>query len=207
MWWTLAALAQTPFDPPERAPLQQFVGRANVDVFSLPITPDCFRHPLGDGTHPPEAFDTSQAWRGKRKHLGEDWRHVSGDSVGQTIHAMADGTVHTAEDFGQNGWGLVVRIAHRVEQQVPEGGKTSRLEGYTFYETLYAHLDRLDVSPGQRVKAGDVIGTIGESGGVNHAHLHLEVRDVMNLDLGQGYGLNTRGYLEPSAFMTAHRCE
>lgn len=37
---------------------------------------------------------------------------------------------------------------------------------------LYAHLDRVDVKVGQRLKKGDIIGLMGNTGVSNGAHLH-----------------------------------
>jgi murein DD-endopeptidase MepM/ murein hydrolase activator NlpD len=48
-------------------------------------------------------------------------------------------------------------------------------QGYTLY-TLYAHLDRVDVVKGQRVEAGNQLGTSGETGKTTGPHLHFEVR-------------------------------
>lgn len=44
--------------------------------------------------------------------------------------------------------------------------------GPTLY---YGHADTITVKTGQRVKAGDVIGTMGDSGNVTGVHLHFEV--------------------------------
>ncbi|MGQ9619518.1 MAG: M23 family metallopeptidase [Bacteroidales bacterium] len=43
------------------------------------------------------------------------------------------------------------------------------------YKTLYAHLDRFNVRQGQKVKRGDVIGFVGNSGLSIAPHLHYEV--------------------------------
>jgi murein DD-endopeptidase MepM/ murein hydrolase activator NlpD len=39
----------------------------------------------------------------------------------------------------------------------------------------YCHQSDVDVSPGQHVEPGDVIGAIGDSGNTTGPHLHLEV--------------------------------
>jgi murein DD-endopeptidase MepM/ murein hydrolase activator NlpD len=42
--------------------------------------------------------------------------------------------------------------------------------------TIYAHLDRIDVTYGQLVRAGDPLGLSGETGIVTGPHLHFEIR-------------------------------
>ena len=43
------------------------------------------------------------------------------------------------------------------------------------YRTLYGHLDRIFVKPGDKVKRGEIIGSVGTSGLSTGPHLHYEV--------------------------------
>lgn len=78
---------------------------------------------------------------------------------GTAVQAVADGRVLVADDKSlKPSLGLTVVIAH--------GGG---------YQTLFAHLDRIDVKAGDWVSAGTVIGTLGNSGRTTGPHLHLEL--------------------------------
>jgi murein DD-endopeptidase MepM/ murein hydrolase activator NlpD len=77
--------------------------------------------------------------------------------TGTPVAAPADGVVIKA-GFG-TGYGNVVEISH----------------GYGI-RTLFAHNSRLNVKVGQRVKRGDVIAYVGDSGSSTGPHLHYEVR-------------------------------
>lgn len=77
---------------------------------------------------------------------------------GTPIYATGDGKV-TFADYATNGYGMHVIIDH----------------GYD-YETLYAHLSKIEVKKGHKVKRGDVIGLVGNSGLSSGPHLHYEVR-------------------------------
>lgn len=87
-----------------------------------------------------------------------------------------------------------MRVAHRVRDS----------DGERVVESLYAHLERIEVRVGERVTRGQQLGTIGTAGGVYRAHLHLEIRELVGRPLGLGYG-PPDAQLDPSAFIRAHR--
>jgi murein DD-endopeptidase MepM/ murein hydrolase activator NlpD len=76
---------------------------------------------------------------------------------GQPVRASADGIVVEAGELG--GLGQAVFLAHGF-------GVTTR----------YGHMSRIDVRPGQRVKRGDIVGRVGNTGRSTGYHLHYEVR-------------------------------
>ena len=44
------------------------------------------------------------------------------------------------------------------------------------YETLYGHMQRLDVNPGDAVSQGQQVGVMGSTGRSTGTHLHFEIR-------------------------------
>ena len=76
---------------------------------------------------------------------------------GQPVRASADGVVVQAGVIG--GLGQAVYVAHGF-------GVTTR----------YGHMSRIEVRPGQRVRRGDVLGRVGNTGRSTGYHLHYEVR-------------------------------
>jgi murein DD-endopeptidase MepM/ murein hydrolase activator NlpD len=70
---------------------------------------------------------------------------------------------------------------------------------------MYAELNSIDVKPGQLVKRGQQIGTVGNANGTYPAHLHWEVRQTVGLGVGPGFSTRRDGWLEPSDFLAAHR--
>lgn len=89
-----------------------------------------------------------------KSHEGLD---IAND-VGTPVYATADGTVDYAGRTG-GGYGIALELDH----------------GYG-YTTFYAHLSKLLVREGQRVKRGDMIARSGKTGLVSGPHLHYEVR-------------------------------
>lgn len=92
--------------------------------------------------------------RGRRFHKGVDIKLSTGDPV----KAAFDGVVRIALS-GRRGFGKLVVIRH-----------------YNGFETYYAHLSKILVQPGDKVKAGDVIGLGGSTGRSRGPHLHFEIR-------------------------------
>ena len=85
-------------------------------------------------------------------HGGVDIR----GNYGTPIYAAADGIVTMAQYNGNYGKTIIIRHSDT-------------------YETLYGHLASYKVKPGDRVKKGDIIGTMGSSGRSTGPHLHYEI--------------------------------
>jgi murein DD-endopeptidase MepM/ murein hydrolase activator NlpD len=156
------------------------------DGFDFPVGPPDAKHYFKARGFLPRGLE----------HLGEDWNGNRGGNsdFGDYVYAMAGGVVFfTAHD--QGGWGTVIRILHNYGT-----GQAPR-----YIESLYAHVSSSWVKVGNVVKRGDVIGTIGNAGGKYHAHLHLEMRMKPGKDLQCGYDGDTLGFVDPTAFIEAHR--
>ena len=111
---------------------------------------------------------TMYARYGLRGHNGLDIAVPEGTPV----KASADGWVREA--MHNDALGNYVKIMHG------------------WGHTVYAHLSKLHVRHGQRVKAGDVIGLSGNTGNSTGPHLHLGVR-INPYDRGDGW----LGYSNP----------
>jgi len=108
--------------------------------------------------------------RGSRYHYGIDLKLYKGDPV----KSCFEGTVRISQY--SKSYGHVVVIRHN-----------------NGLETLYAHLSKRNVEPGDHIEAGEVLGLGGNTGRSSGAHLHFECRykgepinprDVINFDEG-----------------------
>lgn len=152
------------------------------DGFDFPVGP-----PSAKGYYNAQGF-------GKNYHLGDDWNGVGGGNsdLGDPIHVIANGYVVEASENGL-GWGNVIRVIHYIKEKDQ------------LVESLYAHCDTMLVKSGTWVKRGEKIGTIGNAHGTYWAHLHLELRTTVDMDLGGGYSEETKGFTDPTAFIKANR--
>ncbi|TSC64033.1 MAG: Peptidase M23 [Parcubacteria group bacterium Gr01-1014_106] len=97
------------------------------------------------------------ATRGISQYFG--WRHTGidlPDRSHQSVKAAQDGTVSFSGWLG--GYGRLVIIDH--------GG----------VKTYYAHLSAANVTAGQKIGRGEVLGKVGSTGRSSGPHLHFEVR-------------------------------
>ncbi len=102
---------------------------------------------------------SSFGWR-TDPFAGVSAKHEGVDFVadqGTPVLASAGGVVTTAEFHPQ--YGNMVEISHGND-----------------FSSLYAHLSKLDVKPGQLVKRGQALGLSGNTGRSTGPHLHFEVR-------------------------------
>jgi murein DD-endopeptidase MepM/ murein hydrolase activator NlpD len=88
-----------------------------------------------------------------------------GCPIGTDVHAAAGGTVFIIKGGSayNGGYGNYIVINHANGTQ-----------------TLYAHLSQVNVTVGQTVTQGQLIGLSGMTGRATGPHLHLEVRGAMN---------------------------
>lgn len=87
------------------------------------------------------------------------------------FHAGMDFTAPTGTEIFATGDGVIERVERR---QIGYGLNVVIRHGYG-YKTLYGHMSQIKVREGQRVKRGDVIGLVGNTGTSVGPHLHYEV--------------------------------
>jgi murein DD-endopeptidase MepM/ murein hydrolase activator NlpD len=92
-------------------------------------------------------------YKTRRMHTGMDFTA----NVGTEVYATGDGVIEELEKSGW-GYGNAIVINH----------------GFGF-KTRYAHLSAFKVKHGQRVKRGELIGLVGNTGKSTGPHLHYEV--------------------------------
>ena len=132
----------------------------------------------------------------QNRHLGDDLNGIGGENsdLGDSVYAVADGRVLEAREAGP-GWGNIVIVLHAYV----DNGERKYVQSY------YAHLQTMLVKRGDDVRRGQRIGTVGTANGRYFAHLHFEMREFITPFVGPGYREETRGWLDPTAFIKEHR--
>lgn len=88
-------------------------------------------------------------------------------------------TFHKGIDIATNLGNPVLAPAEGVVVETKNdriGGKTILISHGGGINTLFYHLDKILVKPGQKVKRGDIIGLVGKTGKALGPHLHYEVQ-------------------------------
>lgn len=101
-------------------------------------------------------FDEVNEYRGPKPHQGIDFA----SKMGIKITASFSGRVLIANSTSlHKNYGKVILIQNADNNM----------------QSLYAHLDSFNVTAGQIINQGDVIGTVGNTGRVTGPHLHIEL--------------------------------
>ncbi|MEZ5103304.1 MAG: M23 family metallopeptidase [Draconibacterium sp.] len=90
------------------------------------------------------------------------------------MHYGMDFTAPVGTPVYATGNGVVTDVSGSKRSKVGLGLEVTIDHGYG-YETVYGHLNAFNVKRGQKVKRGDVIAYVGNSGGSTAPHLHYEV--------------------------------
>lgn len=168
-------------DPDDNSPPQTPPEESDKPSKPTDTAPTRFLLPVAgvmSNAHDPALQVFSPTMGDYRVHLGVDIATIAGASV----CAMADGTV--AQVWEDVSMGQCVAIKHENEV-------------YTVYKNLSPAL-AAGIEAGAVVKAGDVIGTVGQSAMVEVAqdpHLHLEMT-------AGGLQVNPLDYLDEQALAT-----
>ena len=87
------------------------------------------------------------------------------------MHTGMDFTAATGTEIYATGDGVV----DVVERKIGGYGKNVVVNHGYGYKTLYAHMSRFNVKQGQKIKRGDILGYVGNTGRSSGPHLHYEV--------------------------------
>jgi hypothetical protein len=163
-----------------------------LELESIP-TASHFDFPLGNENG---AMAYNAQYFTENKHLGDDLNGIGGENsdLGDPIYAIADGRVLLAREGGP-GWGNVVIVLHAYLDNAER----------KYVQSYYGHVQDMLVRPGETVKRGQQIATVGTANGRYFAHLHFEMREFITPFIGAGYRQDTRGWINPTKFIEAHR--
>lgn len=126
---------------------------ATADDGKLVSTKPYFEWPVNEARIT-RGFFTHPARKRGRPHLGIDLAAPKNTPI---LSSHAGLVIYVGREF--KGYGRVVMV-----------------EGRDGYASLYAHLAKATVKPGQEIKQGQQIGLMGRTGHATGVHLHFEIR-------------------------------
>lgn len=138
------------------------------------------------------AIDFNQLDSQNRPGVGDPLLPSSFPTFGQSVYAVADGTVVVAVDGNPD-----LRVNEAREEPTPDnaGGNRVVIDIGDGRFAVYAHLHKgsISVRPGDRVKRGRHIADVGSSGTTGGPHLHFQMTDRPSVVLADGlpYVFNT----------------
>jgi murein DD-endopeptidase MepM/ murein hydrolase activator NlpD len=91
-------------------------------------------------------------------------------SSGAELHKGLDIATRMGKEVVAAADGLVVEAAYRTDD-----GNIVKIDHGRGFATAYAHLSKIGVKQGTRIKRGDLIGYVGDSGRSTGSHLHYAV--------------------------------
>jgi len=109
-----------------------------------------------------------------RYHSGQDFPGPAGSRILAALNGVVMAVKHLAGSYGKH---VIMRHS---------GGA----------ETLYAHMSKIGVKPGQLLAAGQLLGLMGSTGNSTGPHLHFEFRTPPG---GYGNAVNPMGILSGAA--------
>ena len=145
---------------------------------------DCWIAKYFDADPSEGAHDYTGGYRTNNNHTGTDFavRDLAAMNAGVAVLAAADGTVRAVRSGMED---VNVKSLDRDAVEGLECGNGVVVNHGPGWATQYCHLrmGSLRVRKGQQVKAGDVIGLIGQSGFAEFPHVHFSVlRDGKHID-------------------------
>lgn len=136
-----------------------------------------FRSPFASGLQPPSASTTTPPIYHPSSTFNLKWP-VNKINVSQSYRPKRNPS-HEGIDFVQ-GYGAPIFAAHEGYvvyrgSQYRGYGRIVIIEYNRYWATLYGHLESIKVKEGQIIQAGEIIGSMGNTGRSSGPHLHFEL--------------------------------
>jgi murein DD-endopeptidase MepM/ murein hydrolase activator NlpD len=106
---------------------------------------------------------------------------------GTSVYSATDGTVRRIGSSGYGPNAVIIEIDPSF-YLTPSNEK---------YYTIYGHLDTAVVNIGSKVKAGQLIGTVGDKDSPGRFHLHFQIRNILQGYDSSGLSINTNENFPP----------